>query len=153
MKVAREQFDQALVKDLAFYRSNGRTGKEWWTARPEVAKLLLPIDSIHEVMDQQGPALEILPDLDAVAKSSHVSQKMVWRAQRDAHLQKHTRLVEDAMHKLQGQDVTEESVKQCRSSFLANCHTLGIVASEAHRPKERVFLGVTVSMPVTTPRS
>ena len=85
VKVAREHFDYALVKNLAFYGSNERTGKEWCTARREVAKLVLPIDSTDKVMDQQGSAWEILPDLDAVAKSSDVGKKLVWRAQRDAH--------------------------------------------------------------------
>ena len=33
MNAARDHFDQALVKDLALYRSNDGAGNEWWTAR------------------------------------------------------------------------------------------------------------------------
>ena len=90
------------------------------------------IDATNKVMDLQGSTLEILPDLDAVARSSHVGKKLVSRIQRDAHLEKHTSLVLDAISNLQGQDLTKESVKQCKSSFLTNCRTLNIVATESH---------------------
>ena len=106
MKVAREQFDKALVKDLAFYRSNGRTGKEWWTARPEVAKLLLPIDSIRQ---SDGPAWSRLrrscPTSTQWRRAHTLAKKLVWPAQRNAHLKNHTSLVEEAMqlpHELPG---------------------------------------------------
>ena len=39
---------------------------------------MLPIDSTDKVMDHQGSALEMLLDLDAVAKSSDVGKGLVW---------------------------------------------------------------------------
>ena len=130
MKAAREQFDQALVKNLAFYRANYRTGKEWWTARREVAKLVLPIDSTDKVVDRQGTVSEILPDLDAVAKSSYVGKKSVWRARRDAHLEKHTSLVEKAIQNRQGKDLTQDSASP------ASARTAILSASWRRRPTD-----------------
>ena len=90
-----------------------------------MAKLVLP--TTDRVMEQQGSALEIFLDIDAVAKSSRSwcgepSVTLTWRST--------PALVEEAIQSLQGKDVSQESLKQCRSGFLTNCRTLGIVASD-----------------------
>ena len=84
VKAVLPHFDQALAKDLSYYRSNDRSTVEWWAARKSFACLVLPKEACDKVLAEGACAKRVLDGMEVIASSSEAGKKLVAKAQKAA---------------------------------------------------------------------
>lgn len=78
--------------------------------------------------------------------------KLAWRAQRDPHQNKFTKVVDTTVKALENQDLTKTTLERNKASFTSVLKQAGANPAETHRPKEYPFqyLGVALMLPVNS---
>lgn len=153
MLAMRSHFDSACCKSLASFKSQMRSGSEWWTMNREWAKLVLPMQATNVALAEKNSLAQVDAEINMVVESSEVGRRLLEAAMRQVQLDKIAGRIAEHVKELTGKSLTAAILEKNKTDFMKCLENNGYNPLQRFTPKqvEYEYRGHKVSIVVTSP--